>query len=487
MIQQSISYWKLTFISIHIFVILSAVVFSQSSGFDVKLKVTKWANDKQSAFTFSFDDGFLSHYKNAGPILDQYDFNATFNVMPPFLTETLPGIWRYGTWPMFIQLVQNGNEIASHTMNHYYLTSLPIGDSLTEGTVLYELYQSKKKIEERIPNVPCITMAYPFSDRNELIDSLTALFYESARSAALEPNDYSLNYFYDLNSYVVHFDLPRNTLADDLDELYAFMNWIHNSILNEQWAIMMIHEIVPQSELPDLVNQGLYEPISNEWFTFLCDWLDARSENKEIWIETTGNVIRYMKQRDNYDYQIIASTQNEIKINISDDLDDEIYNYPLSVYVTIPEEWNYVLLNQSGRMDTLSSINTDSGKVVLSKIIPDGGIAALTKLNITGIEDEHLQPLAFELYQNYPNPFNPTTTIQYQIPASPKSSPKERTFVTLKVYDILGSEVTTLVNEEQAAGYKEVKFNASTLSSGIYIYRLTAGNFISVKKMSLTK
>jgi hypothetical protein len=82
------------------------------------------------------------------------------------------------------------------------------------------------------------------------------LFYESARSAATEPNDYSLNYFYDLNSYVVHFSLPRNTLADDLDELYAFMSWIHNSILNEQWAIMMVHEMVPQSELPDLVSPG---------------------------------------------------------------------------------------------------------------------------------------------------------------------------------------------------------------------------------------
>jgi Secretion system C-terminal sorting domain len=88
-------------------------------------------------------------------------------------------------------------------------------------------------------------------------------------------------------------------------------------------------------------------------------------------------------------------------------------------------------------------------------------------------------PKEFKLEQNYPNPFNPTTTIQYQLPTDSR--------VTLKVYDILGSEVATLVNEEQEAGYKEVKFNASSFASGMYIYRLTADRFSSVKKMLMIK
>jgi peptidoglycan/xylan/chitin deacetylase (PgdA/CDA1 family) len=477
------SFFKVTFISIQI-VLICAVSILPQTGFDTKLRVTKWAEDRQSAFTFSFDDGFLSHYQNAAPILNQFGFKSTFNVMPPFLTETLPGIWRYGTWPMFIQLADEGHEIASHTMNHYYLTSLPVGDTITEGTALYELYQSKKKIEERIPGYKCITMAYPYSDRNEFVDSLASLFYEAARSAATEPNDYSLNYFYDLNSYVVHFDLPRNTLADDLDELYSFMSWTHNSILNEQWAIMMIHEIVPQSELPDLVSQGLYEPISNEWFTLFCEWIKSKSDNREIWVETTANIVRYMKQRDNYEYQIISSTTDEIKINITDDLYDEIYNYPLSVYVTVPEEWNYVLSTQSNRIDTLTSITTDSGKVVLSKIIPDGGIASFTKLNITGIEDEQVQPLAFELYQNYPNPFNPLTVIRYQLSVN--------SYVTLRVYDALGKEIATLVNDYKQAGSYQIEFNVAEvarpeIASGVYFYQLRAGDYTTVKKMILLR
>ena len=91
----------------------------------------------------------------------------------------------------------------------------------------------------------------------------------------------------------------------------------------------------------------------------------------------------------------------------------------------------------------------------------------------------YIGPKEFKLEQNFPNPFNPTTTIQYQVPADSK--------VTLKVYDILGSEVATLVNEEQEAGYKEVQFNGNNIASGMYVYRLQAGDFVSTKKMILVK
>ena len=88
-------------------------------------------------------------------------------------------------------------------------------------------------------------------------------------------------------------------------------------------------------------------------------------------------------------------------------------------------------------------------------------------------------PKEFKLEQNYPNPFNPTTRIRYQV-----SSLSE---VSLKVYGILGSEAATLVNEQKEAGYYEVNWDASNLASGVYIYRLQAGSFISTKKMMLLR
>ena len=83
------------------------------------------------------------------------------------------------------------------------------------------------------------------------------------------------------------------------------------------------------------------------------------------------------------------------------------------------------------------------------------------------------------MLQNYPNPFNPSTTIKFQIPNS--------SFVNLKVYDVLGNEVATLVNEEKPAGTYQLSFDASNLSSGIYFYKLQAGNIVETKKMILLK
>ena len=82
-------------------------------------------------------------------------------------------------------------------------------------------------------------------------------------------------------------------------------------------------------------------------------------------------------------------------------------------------------------------------------------------------------------YQNYPNPFNPRTIISYQLPVSGN--------VVLKVYDVLGNEITTLVNEEKPVGYYETNWNASNLPSGVYFYQLKAGDFVQTRKMILLK
>ena len=102
-------------------------------------------------------------------------------------------------------------------------------------------------------------------------------------------------------------------------------------------------------------------------------------------------------------------------------------------------------------------------------------------LNVSGIDEELIgsNPNTFELYSNYPNPFNPSTKIRYAIP--------QTSFTVLKVYDITGTEVMTLVNEERPAGIYEVNFDAVNLASGTYIYQLQAGNYSEAKKMILLR
>ena len=102
------------------------------------------------------------------------------------------------------------------------------------------------------------------------------------------------------------------------------------------------------------------------------------------------------------------------------------------------------------------------------------------KDSVTDIKDEKVETVKdYQLYQNYPNPFNPSTTISFQLPKSG--------YLTLKVYDILGKEVACLVKENRLKGKYDVKFDASKLSSGVYVYQLRTNDILISKKMLLTK
>jgi hypothetical protein len=120
------------------------------------------------------------------------------------------------------------------------------------------------------------------------------------------------------------------------------------------------------------------------------------------------------------------------------------------------------------------SVLSDSERVAVENYLSDKYAIIL------GVDDQSNEiPTQFILEQNYPNPFNPSTTIKFQVPNS--------SFVNLKVYDILGNEVATLVNEEKPSGTYEVSFDAKGLSTGIYFYTINAGNFVETKKMILMK
>ena len=118
------------------------------------------------------------------------------------------------------------------------------------------------------------------------------------------------------------------------------------------------------------------------------------------------------------------------------------------------------------------------------RTINAGGIGPWSEINrfqivLTDVENETQMPTEFALLQNYPNPFNPSTTITYHLPKASN--------VELKVYDVLGNEIATLVNEVQSAGRYNVDFNATNISSGVYLYKIKAGEFIATRKFILIK
>jgi hypothetical protein len=137
----------------------------------------------------------------------------------------------------------------------------------------------------------------------------------------------------------------------------------------------------------------------------------------------------------------------------------------------------------NGLIDELSLFNIALPRAEIQKHYNNGLLGLDYCSQSTDVSDNKTFPNKYLLFQNYPNPFNPTTNIEFQISNSE--------FVTLKVYDVLGNEIAAIVNEQKPAGYYKEEFNASlyggNLSSGVYFYKLHAGDYIQNKKMILLR
>jgi photosystem II stability/assembly factor-like uncharacterized protein len=112
-------------------------------------------------------------------------------------------------------------------------------------------------------------------------------------------------------------------------------------------------------------------------------------------------------------------------------------------------------------------------------VVGDAGTVVYYNGAVTGLENQEGLLKSYHLFQNYPNPFNPTTTIKFEL--------SEESFVTLKIYDVIGNEIATLVNERLKAGLYETSFEGVNVNSGVYFYSLHTENFVQTKKMTLLK
>jgi hypothetical protein len=188
------------------------------------------------------------------------------------------------------------------------------------------------------------------------------------------------------------------------------------------------------------------------------------------WVEYSLNITEAGK----YDIELRTATQSTgAKVTII------IGSKTIASNLAVPSTGGW----QVWKSITIPGIQLAAGKTIM-RITANGEFANINYMKFTpavvdDVEEENSVPSVFSLEQNYPNPFNPVTTFEFNT--------AELSHVTLKIYDVLGNEVTTVVNKEMPAGKYNVKFDASPLSSGVYFYRLTAGAYQAEKKMILLK
>ena len=217
----------------------------------------------------------------------------------------------------------------------------------------------------------------------------------------------------------------------------------------------------------DLV-QGKFDDWKDSLFTFVDPFLSQiASDPDTIPSDGISQALITITPRNNSDtllaggLQVVLSNTGAGSIGSVTDLGDGTYQAEITSPVT-------------AGTDTISAVIVSAGDTVSVHTK-----AVIIYISPTSIKDDYPSAGSYFLFQNYPEPFNPSTTIKYRV--------SEVSFVTLKVYDVIGNEIATLVNQEKPKGSYKVDFNAASLPSGVYFYQLKAGSYLNTRKMVLLK
>jgi len=220
---------------------------------------------------------------------------------------------------------------------------------------------------------------------------------------------------------------------------------------------------------------------SVEWDGFAIDTYEGLGDPAPLPVELTSFTARVIAGKVNLNWATATEVNNfgfEVERSLSS------HSSSLNGH-SLPNTWEVVgFVSGAGNSNSVKeysytdlSLNLDLNlnlRYRLKQIDNDGSFAYSKEVEVL-----NSKPSTYQLSQNFPNPFNPSTVISYQLPVTAQ--------VTLKVFDVLGNEVASLVNQQQEAGSYNVTLDASTLASGTYIYRLIAGDFVSTKKLVVLK
>ncbi len=251
-----------------------------------------------------------------------------------------------------------------------------------------------------------------------------------------------------------------STIGGNFSEIWTY------SKLNGQFDVL--GNAVVSSALPGFVTEISYDPYRRQYehpFTINSQWSDTYTQTISInGTPVTSSSVSISTLVDAYGTMTIPGGASYEALRIREEL-------TISGITNV----NFSFISKNGaqvNVNAVSSNPPNSGMISVDGTTYYDGLVTSVK-QISGLPND------FSLSQNYPNPFNPSTNIQYSIP--------EQSFVELKVFDVLGNEVATLVNKEQTAGVYRADFSGNSLASGLYIARITAGNFSNTIKMTLLK
>nr|WP_299381532.1 polysaccharide deacetylase family protein [Allomuricauda sp.] len=303
---------------------------------DENITVATWKNFADAAISHTWDDSYDQQIEIAVPLFDSYNMNTTLYMLPN----------KIDNWQPYRNAYQNGHEIASHTMSH------PSFDGLDRERVEAELKNSKEIITQNMDYSECHTMAYPFCDTENY--NLTEQYYIAARGCQGRVEKSTPDDFMEIAAILCGEGTANFTTTH--------LNNIAQSAAQENgWAVYLFHMID---------GTGGFNISSNTLGQHL-QFLDNNGE--KYWVDSFLNVVKYIRERNNITVHLLREDASEIAISCTDNLDDNIYNFPITLKKEIPSNWANATAEQAS-VSMESYILEEAGKKYLVfNVVPDGG------------------------------------------------------------------------------------------------------------------
>lgn len=224
-------------------------------------------------------------------------------------------------------------------------------------------------------------------------------------------------------------------------------------------------------------NDGGWSPVASAEIRAHLEYL---SENRDrFWVETFGNVVRYIRERDAASVTEVSASDVEVVVEVTDPLDDAVYDVPITVRRALPEGWASADVTQGGAAVPSEIVEVGGEAHVQFDVVPDGGPIVLARSGGTSTSENAEAGRTTFLVGSRPNPFQSTTSLLYEVGAAGQ--------VTIEVYDVLGRKLETLVDRAHAPGRHAVGWDATGYEAGTYTYRLGAGDHVDAGHAVLTR
>lgn len=343
--------------------ILAAFLIAVNAGYSQTIappyQVGNWPGFRTAAVSYTFDDDCSNQLAIAVPMFNEFGYKLTL------FTVTSWG----PNWTGLQNAANQGHEVASHTVTH---------PTLTPSNEVAELSNSKIAIEANVTGQKCVTIAYPYCVPST--QSVTAQYYIAGRHCQgyIEANTPAN--LYQISSLICG---PQGSVQTAADFNAKFVSVAST----KGWCVFLIHGID---------SDGGYSPLPSTTLRASIQYLDARRST--FWVQTFGNVVRYVQERNAVNVAESSNTGDSITLQATDTLDNTIYNYPLTIRRPLPAGWLAVKVSQNGQAVNASIVNVNSVKYVMFDVVPNGGDVVLSKTlygDFTGTNAVDMDDLAF--------------------------------------------------------------------------------------------